>query len=161
MNKVFFVLLMLCCSSCATTYYVVRHAEKEAQGPNSTSDVALSAAGQERAEALKLSLQNKKIKHLFSTNTIRTTSTAKPLSDAIGVPFQLYTPADTNFVTRIKALGKGNVLIVGHSNTVDNLVNSFIKKTVLKDLADTEYNNLFIIKKKGKNFYFQKETYGK
>ena len=40
-------------ASCGNTYYIVRHAEKAAQGPNMTSDVPLTEEGKARAEDLK------------------------------------------------------------------------------------------------------------
>lgn len=139
----------------------MRHAEKEAQSANMSSDVPLSAAGKERAEALKSTLQNKKIKHIYSTNTLRTKSTAQPLSEVIGVSIQTYDPRDTSFVSKIKALPKGNVLIVGHSNTVDDLVNRFYPKAQLKDLPDTQFGDLFIIKRKGQNYSYKLGHFGK
>ena len=104
--KCFFVFVLLACASCkTTTYYVVRHAEKEAgttmtATTTKSSDVPLSAAGRERAEALKESLENKNIKYIFSTNTLRTRSTAKPLSDALSVTLRLYDAVDSNFERR-------------------------------------------------------------
>lgn len=147
------------CSS--TTYFVVRHAEKETQAANMTSDVPLSAAGKERAEALKAGLANKKVRHIYSTNTIRTKSTAQPLSEAISIPIQTYDAKDTSFISKIQALPKGNVLIVGHSNTVDDLVNKLYPQAQLKDLLDTQYGDLFIVKRKGKNYSFKVGHFGK
>ncbi len=161
MHKILFLFLIVLATSCSTTYYVVRHAEKEAAAPNMTSDVELSAAGKERAQALKNQLEGKKIKQIFSTNTIRTKTTAQPLSDATGIVIQVYDPRDTAFVTRIKNAGNGNVLIVSHSNTVDDLVNKFIDKNELKDLPDTQYGDLFIIKKKGNKYSYSTSHFGK
>ncbi|HEX4956658.1 MAG TPA: phosphoglycerate mutase family protein [Lacibacter sp.] len=147
------ILSMFGCSS--KTIYIVRHAEKATQGPNMTSDVPLSEQGTQRAEKLKMELQQKNIGFIFSTQTIRTTTTAKPLSDAIGVPVQFYNHRDTldKFIARVNESGKMNVLIVGHSNTVDDLVNKFIGDNTLTDLPDSVYNRLFIVKRKGKNGY--------
>lgn len=160
MSKVFLVLVIACFSSCTTTYYVVRHAEKAAPGPNMTSDVPLSESGAARAQALKTLLQDKKIREIYSTNTIRTTSTAKPLSDAISVPVQVYAPGDTAFVSRIKSGSKGSVLIVGHSNTVDDIVNGFVGRTAVQDLPDSEYSKLFVIRKKGQRYNLAELRYG-
>lgn len=163
MRRFTFLLIVACLlQACSTTsYYIVRHAEKETQTANMTSDVPLSAAGKERAEALKSELQNKKIQHIYSTNTLRTKSTAQPLSEVIGVSIQTYDHRDTSFVSKIKALPKGNVLIVGHSNTVDDLVNRFSPNAQLKDLPETQYGDLFIIKRKGKNYSFSIGHFGK
>lgn len=160
MIKCFLLFTVFIFTSCSTTYYVVRHAEKEVTTNMMTSDVPLSAAGKERAEALKSNLQSKKIRHIYSTNYIRTKGTAQSLSDAIGIPIQTYDPRDTAFVNKIKNLGKGNVLIVGHSNTVDDIINRFTGKPTLQDLPDTQYGDIFIIRKKGDKYTYSKERFG-
>jgi len=147
LKSILFIATLFFASCGTTTYYVVRHAEKAVPIANMTSDVPLSEEGRQRVEALKDVLSGRKIQHIYSTNTIRTTSTAKPLSEAIGVPIQLYDARDTAFVNRLKALPKGNVLIVGHSNTVDDLVNRLTNQQLLTDLPETNYGDLFIIKK--------------
>lgn len=153
------ILSLFACSS--KTIYIVRHAEKATQGPNMTSDVPLSEQGTQRAEKLKEELRQKNIGFIFSTQTIRTTTTAKPLSDAIGVPVQFYNHRDTldKFIARVKESGKKNVLIVGHSNTVDDLVNKLMNQQLLSDLPDTAYNNLFMVTLKGKKYKFTRKTY--
>jgi phosphohistidine phosphatase SixA len=145
--------------SCKTTsYYIVRHAEKETS--TMTSDVPLSDAGKQRAQALKELLQKENIKYIFSTNYIRTKSTAQPLADAIHVPVEIYDPKDQQFISKLKSL-KGNALIVGHSNTVDDLVNQLAgKKEINGDLPDSEYGDLFVVKKKGRKLTFEKKHFG-
>ncbi len=161
------LLLLICCSvfiiSCSkNTIYIVRHAEKAAATGNMmSSDVPLSEAGQQRATTLKNILAAKHINYIFSTPTIRTTSTAKLLSELMNVPVQLYSPKDTvdRFIARVKSIRKGNVLIVGHSNTVDDLINKIMNQNLLTDLPDGEYDNLFIIQRKGKKYLFSREKY--
>ena len=152
-------LVLQACSS--TSYFVVRHAEKETQNANMSSDVSLSAEGKERAKALEAKLHNRKVQHIYSTNTLRTKSTAQPLSELTGINIQTYDHKDTSLVSRIKALPKGNVLIVGHSNTVDDLVNQFYPQAQLKDLPDSQYGDLFIIKRKGKKYSLKVDHFGK
>jgi phosphohistidine phosphatase SixA len=159
---IFFIALVLL--SCKTTsYYIVRHAEKETTMTTTTmtSDVPLSAMGKQRAEALKTLLQNENIKHVFSTNYIRTKSTAQPLVDAIQIPIETYDPKDPQFVSKLKGLN-GNALIVGHSNTVDDVVNELTgKKEIQGDLPDSAYGDLFVVKKKGKRMIFEKKHFGR
>jgi broad specificity phosphatase PhoE len=155
------LILLISFSSCSTTYYVVRHGEKEAAAANMSSDVSLSPAGQERAQALKNALKSKHIQYVYSTNTIRTKSTARPLAETLGVNLETYDPRDTLFVSRVKDRGKGNVLIVGHSNTVDDIVNRFVGKNVLTDLPETSYGDLFIIKRKKKKYTYTISHFGK
>ena len=148
-------------SSCSNSYYIVRHAEKATQEANMTSDVPLTAKGKQRAEALKEELKNKKIAYVFSTNTVRTKSTAQPTADYFHVPIEIYGPIpDSAFISLIKSKKK-NTLIVGHSNTIDDIVNMLCsRKEVSGDLPDSEYNNLFIVKKKGKRYIFSSRKYG-
>ena len=161
MFRITALLTALLLTSCSSTYYIVRHAEKEAASSNMTSDVPLSAAGKERAEALKQELQHKQIRRIYSTNYIRTRETAQPLSSAIGVAIDTYDPRDTTFTGRLKDLKKGNTLIVGHSNTVDDLVNRLTGKQLLQDLPDTQYGDLFVVTKKGKRYQYEVKHFGK
>lgn len=158
MLKFFIIPSLVFFTSCRTTYYIVRHAEK-ATTLTMTSDVPLSAQGEARAIALKDSLIKKKISHIFSTQYIRTKATAQPLSDAIHVPIETYDPKDMQFVARLKEL-KGNSLMVGHSNTVDELINGLTGQQLLHDLPDSAYGDLFIVTKKGKHYSFEKKHFG-
>jgi broad specificity phosphatase PhoE len=61
----------------------------------------------------------------------------------------------------MKSIKKGNVLIVGHSNTIDDLANKLAGSNVVAgDLPDTDYDNIFILKRKGKKYRFTREVYG-
>jgi 2,3-bisphosphoglycerate-dependent phosphoglycerate mutase len=161
MLRSFCFITMVFSFSCKTTsYYIVRHAEKETA--TMASDVALSAEGRQRAEALKDVLQGKNIQAIYSTNYIRTKSTAQPLAGLKNISIQIYDPKDAAFASRVKNVNAGNVLIVGHSNTVDDLANQFMGTVVVAgDLPETQYGDLFIVKKKGKKYRFAKEHFGK
>ena len=162
MHKIFPFIAILFLASCkTTTYYVVRHAEKETTN-TMTNDVPLSAEGKQRAEALKDLLQSKNIEAIYATNYIRTKSTAQPLAQEKNITIQVYDPRDTGFVSRIRNISSGNVLIVGHSNTVDDIVNQLEGKTVIPgDLPESEYGDLFVVKRKGKKYSFEKKHFGK
>lgn len=158
-----FVFFVFCLISCTRTIYVVRHAEKI--NPSDTvskaiaNDPPLSEAGKVRALVLRDELDTKHIKHIYSTNTLRTKSTAEPLSQKIQVKVEAYSNIDS-LVQLIKSI-EGNVLVVGHSNTVDDLVNKLCGETkVAGDLKDSEYDNLFVIKMRGKKISFEKHKYG-
>lgn len=152
-------------ASCSSVkYYVVRHAEKATPSDgivmNTPNDPPLSSAGKVRAIELLEILKAEKIMNIFSTNTIRTTSTAQPLSDLRGLKIELYNSRDS-LVEKLKAFRKGNSLIVGHSNTVDDIVNKLCGEIkVPKDLPDSEYDNLYMVKKKGKKIIFENKNYG-
>ncbi len=154
--------LVLLATSCGHTYYVVRHAEKAPQAQDMSSDVPLSPEGEQRAQALKEALTNKKIAHIYSTNTIRTRSTAQPTADHFALKIETYGPRpDSTFIALLNTKKK-NTLVVGHSNTIDDVVNMLCgEKKVAGDLPETDYDNLFTIKKKGKRYIFKGLTFGK
>jgi broad specificity phosphatase PhoE len=60
-----------------------------------TNDPPLTEAGKQRAEDLKKTLKGKKIGYIFSTNTIRTRSTAEPLSVYLNLVIETYQPVPT------------------------------------------------------------------
>ena len=159
----FLVILGACFMSCSRTVYVVRHAEKvsssDSAGRMMANDPPLSDAGKVRALVLKDELAKKHIGHIYSTNTSRTMSTAEPLSRAIKINVEQYNNIDS-LINTIRS-SKGNVLVVGHSNTVDDIVNKLCGQVkIAADLNDGEYDNLFVIKIKGKKIIFDKRKYG-
>lgn len=167
--RIFLLLLAVACliASCGIQqrFYVVRHAEKatvidNTQGMSKT-DPPLTDSGRQRADDLKTELQSEKISHVFSTNTIRTKETAEPTRAFFGLTTETYSPMpDDAFISKLKAL-KGNTLIVGHSNTVDDIVNKLTGKNLLSDLPETEYNHLFLVIRKGKSWKLRSLVYGK
>ncbi len=168
--RLIILLLSLVLFSCSNTIYVVRHAEKasgiDMASMKPSTDPPLTIEGEERALALKQILGSKNVKHIFSTNTLRTTSTAKPLKELyLGMPIQIYSsrPDSMNtFIQRIKAIKKGDILIVGHSNTIDDIANKIAGSTVVPgDLDESIYVNLFILKRKGDKYVFTNGKYGK
>lgn len=162
-----FALFIVSCSS--QYYYVVRHAEKAVVTKDSAmfsaANPPLSDAGKVRAFVLRDELKNKHIGYIFSTDYARTLFTAKPLADAMGnLPIQLYSPSKDSLdylVSRLKAIDKKNVLIVGHSNIVDDIVNRLTgEKNIPGDLNEKVYDNLYIIKKKKGKMEFSQRRYG-
>ena len=124
--------LVLGVVSCSTQrYYIVRHAEKAIVTKDSlgfsTANPPLSEPGQVRALVLREELIKNNIRNIFSTNYHRTVATARPLEVALkNIPIQYYSSSKDTldaFITHLKSIRKGNVLVVGHSNTVDDIVN--------------------------------------
>ena len=169
MPKFLLYLLLIIFSSCGSVkYYVVRHAEKETVSTGATmstpNDPPLSAEGRVSAIELREALKGKGIRYIFSTNTIRTISTAQPLNELRGATsIELYNTRDSLdfLIQKLKGIQKGNSLIVGHSNTVDDIVNKLCGETkITQDLPDSEYDNLYIVTRKGKKMKFENRTYG-
>src|SRR6185503_1946551 len=153
-KTIFYIFFFVILSSCSSVkYYIVRHAEKETPSAGTTmstpNDPPLSSAGRVRAIELRETLKNKGIRYIFSTNTTRTISTAQPLNELEGdTQIEIYNTKDSLdfFIDKLKSIQKGNSLIVGHSNTVDDIVNKLVGEIkVPKDLPDSEYDNLYIV----------------
>ena len=162
-NLILFAIIWFSLLSCSHSVYVVRHAEKAAASDTTAkmmaNDPPLSEAGKVRAIVLRDELKNKHIKHIYSTNTVRTMTTAGPLSQAIKINIESYASIDS-LVSVIKTV-KGNALVVGHSNTVDDIVNKLCGQTkIAGDLKDGEYDILFVVKFHGKKATLTTKKYG-
>lgn len=142
----FIFIALFSCSS--AKIFFVRHAEKSVE---SKIDPPLTPEGEKRAIDLAKTLKGKKIKHIYSTQTTRTISTAKPLSDALAIPIDLYAH-DTmpKFLYRVLESGE-NALVVGHSNTVLKMIEELDLRPTKKEISDAEYDNLFVVYLKRKN----------
>ncbi|MEJ2401646.1 MAG: phosphoglycerate mutase family protein [Xanthomonadales bacterium] len=101
-----------------TVVYLVRHAEKR---PDAT-DPALSTAGRERARLLADLLAETGIDAIHSTDFRRTRDTAAPLAQRLGLPVSLYDADRPDALIETIFRAGGRHLVVGHSNTVPELV---------------------------------------
>ncbi len=160
----FLPVLFILAAACTTPrYFIVRHAEKAILTKDSASmmanDPPLSEAGKLRAVVLRDELAHKHVKHIYSTSTLRTISTTEPLSQAGNTRIEIYRNVDS-LISVLKTI-RGNALIVGHSNTVDDIVNKLCGRTeVTGDLKDKEYDHLFVVKRRNRKLIFEKGKYG-
>ena len=127
-----------------TTIIVVRHAERPA-GVDT-----LDATGFARADDLAGVCRSAGIGAIYHSNTVRTRLTAAPAARLLGITPVEY-PA-TDFDTLIgdiftKHCG-GTVLVVGHSNTVGRII-AAAGGPSMPDLADDEFDNLFVLQVRG------------
>src|SRR5262245_31429702 len=101
--------------------FLVRHAEREATPP---TDPPLSMEGKQRAEALRDTLRGAGITSIVTSSATRTKETGKPLATALGITPKVDPMDDAKaLVEAIRALpGGGNVLVVGHSDTIPQLL---------------------------------------
>ena len=158
MHRLYWVVFLFFLVSCkSTSYFIVRHAEKEGSAAMMLSDPPLTAEGEKQAQDLRQFLKDKSIKTIYSTNYARTIATAEPTRKLFGVNLKIYDPRKNNeLAEELKKLQDGNVLVVGHSNTVDDIVNGLMGNVVMKDLDEGEYGNIFIVTKKGGSFSFER-----
>ena len=100
--------------------YVVRHLQKAAG-----DDPPLTDEGAALAAQLAEQLADAGITAIFATPTRRAMQTAEPLARRLGTAVSPYDPRDPAALVQAAAAAPGNVLVVGHSNTVDDLVRRF------------------------------------
>ena len=113
------------------------------------NDPELSEAGRARAQSLATTLKDAGITAIFTTQYKRTQQTAEPLAKAIGIQITVVNANDAaGLIEKVKA-ATGNVLVVGHSNTVSDVLGKIGVANPPK-LADTDYDNLFVVADKAK-----------
>lgn len=142
--------------------WVVRHAEKLTDNPKER-DPELSPIGLARAEALKKYLGGQQIDSIFSTNYKRTKSTGFPLADKIGINIKTYTPdGQKALVKQLLANASGKkILIIGHSNTVLEIVEAFAGVKPIKELIEeSDYDYIFALTIKGDKVSVKVDHYG-
>lgn len=125
-----------------TSIYLVRHAEKDL---TQAQDPPLTEQGKRRAERLVDILKHDSIQAVYSTNTQRTRDTALPVAKHNELDIQLYKVGDLNRNDLVHKHGGASILIVGHSNTIPNLVNSLIGEDKYADLSELEYDDVFLV----------------
>jgi broad specificity phosphatase PhoE len=121
--------------------FLVRHAEKL----DASKDSRLSAAGEARARALAAKLKDAGITSVWTTEYRRTQETAKPLADALHLTPKIHPANDSKGLIELLKKEGGRALVVGHANTVPEIVRMFGGK--LEELHDDEFDGLFLVTK--------------
>lgn len=144
-----------------TKIWVVRHAEKDTSDPKDR-DPDLSPVGKERAEALAKYLKGVKLDSIFSTNYKRTKLTGYPTADKIGLAIKTYDPAAQKEFAQglIKNAQGKKMLIIGHSNTVQEILVAFGATKPVKELTDDDYDYIFTLTLKGDKKEVKVDRYG-
>lgn len=133
-----------------TAIFLVRHAEKATEANEPT--VPLSAAGRARAERLATLLANAGVSGIYATETDRARQTAEPLARARKLEIHGYAPRDAEgkpaprlVIDRIKKdAPSGTVLVVGHSNTVPEIL-AALGYTEKVEIPSTQFDDLFLV----------------
>ena len=120
--------------------FIIRHGERA----DSSEDSDLSEAGCARSEALAKMLKDAKITAIYATEFKRTQQTAAPLAKALGITVTTIPSKDKDaLVAKLRALN-GNALVVGHGNTIPDLVKALgISEPI--NIGENDYDNLFEI----------------
>lgn len=129
----------------STTVILVRHAEKEAAP---AADPPLTAAGQTRAKDLWEAVKDAGINAVITTQFVRTKATAQPTASALGLTTEVVNAAGANHPQDVAAAVKKHtnqtVLVVGHSNTVTEIIEALGAKKP-PAICDGEYDNLYVV----------------
>lgn len=123
---------------------LIRHAEKV---DATSQDPELSEAGKQRAERLIKVGGKYKPGAFYSTNFKRTRDTLTPLAAKRRKTVEIYDarkPADL-LETIMKSKIKRHI-VSGHSNTVPGLANLITTKDIFKNLDETEYGVMWVIR---------------
>lgn len=142
------VLTVAAAASAQSTVFVVRHAERADAGaggsPMMAGDPELSDSGKARAASLASALKDAGITAIFTTEYKRTQQTAEPLARALGIAVTAVPARDIPGLVEKLQAATGNALVVGHSNTVGEVIERLGVREPVK-LTDSDYDNLFIV----------------
>jgi broad specificity phosphatase PhoE len=133
-------LLLVTGANAAPVVFIVRHAEKA----NTGKDPELSVQGQKRAEALANILKDSQIAAVFVTEFKRTQETAAPTARAAHVSPTVI-PANNIgvLVEKLRTLN-GNALVVGHGNTIPDLLRALGIATPVS-IPEDDYAEIFAV----------------
>jgi len=145
-NAITGIFLICLLSSCSTTrYYIVRHAEKTS---NDCTAPLLQPEGFNRAQTLRDSLLSKHIDSIFVSTCLRTQQTAQPLATALTLTTIQFepNPAQTQaLISRLKKIRGKNMLVVGHTSTVPEIVLGLSGNSVAP-ITDTDFDNMYLVR---------------
>jgi len=130
---------------------LLRHAERADGGAGANTmttapaDPLLSAAGEARAARLAQMLADAGVTAIYATEFRRTQDTGKPLATKLGLQVQAMPAKDSpGLAAKLKSThAKGVVLVIGHSNTVPDVIRALGGPAVT--IADAEYDSLFVL----------------
>jgi broad specificity phosphatase PhoE len=137
-------------ASAQKAIFLVRHAEKATD--SNEPGVSLSEAGRARAAHLARMLAGAGITAIYATETDRARQTADPLARALKLEVKTYSPRDASgrlaprlLLDRLKKDdASGTVLVVGHQNTVPDLL-AALGCTEKVSIGDKQFDDLFIV----------------
>lgn len=130
-----------------TTVFLVRHAEK-ASIP--ADDPPLLESGKARAEELLQVLQKAGVKRIYTSELLRTKQTAEPLAKHLGiesVTISIKNNLQESFKETARRIYENpgeNILVVGHSNTVPEIIKA-LGVNIDLTIDEKEYDNLFVV----------------
>jgi broad specificity phosphatase PhoE len=136
-------------SATTTTVVVIRHADK---GPNAIADAPLSPPGEQRAVRLAQMFGDGekfgRVKKLYVTETRRAQQTVAELAQRLGVKPEVVDSksSSSQLARRVLRENRGGLaLVVGHSNTVPEIVADMAGVDNVPQMDDEEFDTMYIV----------------
>ena len=136
------------------TVFLIRHAEKEDEP---RQDPPLKKEGVARAQELARLLRGTGIKAIYTSQFARTKLTAEPVASKLGLtataislksnpanPRQIAEESTTEVVNKIMERAGENVLVVGHSNSIPDVI-KMLGGDVVPTIDERKFDDLFIV----------------
>ena len=133
----------------STTVIVIRHAEKDLSV--SAVDPPLSQAGQARAALLARMFGDAKglghVDAIYVSPALRNRLTAAPLAASLGISATVKPADDPRGLAHLalREHAGGRVMIVGHTDTVPQIVSALSGYGKIPEIADDEYGTMYIV----------------
>ena len=126
-----------------TIFFIVRHAEKDTSGG---TDADLNTIGRGRAQAIARIFEKVKINNIYSTDRPRTRNTATPIAADKKLTVEIYdAKKQKELLEKLAVQGGKHFFIVGHSNTVPQIINILRGSDQEKEFSELDYSRLYIV----------------
>ena len=135
-------------SQATTTIIFVRHAEQDLAAGD---DPGLSDAGRRRVVELTRQLVDADVvagvDAIYATGFRRSQETAQPLANALNLKVNKYDAEDRESVleTILKNYKGKIILVVGHSNTLPELIANLGASKKVPPIDDMEFDNIYVV----------------
>ena len=136
------------------TVFLIRHAEKEDEP---RENPPLKKEGVARSQELARLLAGAGIKAIYTSQFVRTKQTAEPLAAKLGLtatqislksnpsnPRQIAEESTAEVVNKILQGAGDNVLVVGHSNSIPDVI-KMLGGDVVPTIDERKFDDLFVV----------------
>uniref|UniRef100_UPI00261F263E phosphoglycerate mutase family protein n=1 Tax=uncultured Flavobacterium sp. TaxID=165435 RepID=UPI00261F263E len=124
-----------------TTVYFIRHAEKADSSPNPE----LSEEGIKRSVRWTKLFEKTQIDVFYTTLTRRAQMTCSTIATSKQKDMIFYDYAKFSIQEIIAKHSGKTILVVGHSNTIPQQINTFLGEEVYRQIDENEFGNLYTI----------------
>lgn len=128
--------------------FLVRHAERADAGMAAAkvagADPDLSGAGLARANSLAVMLKDARVRTVITTEFKRTRQTGDPVAKAAAITPTVVDSKDVAGLLKTIRSSTGNVLVVGHTNTLPEILKG-LGVTEPVTIAEDEFDSLFVV----------------